>query len=239
MNIDPDEALKHPETLCETIDNAEKFLQDNQSFLSPTEYIERKIVILFLIDQGYRTLQDDLVFAERFRRGFPSIDDYTSHELKEILKSPQCLSMQGWFEPPQFSDKIADYAFIIPQHADYDLPFQRAVLARMAQSVSTSQKNLTLYAYLHDRVSINSGVPQRYGTQGQETEDGTWHPFECEAKSPEEVEKLGVELGMRNNKGQAWTLTSYFRHMNENIMKVPNADQLAIRFLPVAEYHLN
>jgi len=67
-------------------------------------------------------------------------------------------------------DAVRD-AWLLVQHADQDLRFQRAALTMMKQAVEEGEVPGDLFAYLSDRVSIARGRPQPYGTQ-VEVKDG-------------------------------------------------------------------
>lgn len=51
------------------------------------------------------------------------------------------------------------------QHADHDPEFQQRVLDSMKIQVTKQNANASNYAYLTDRVRVNSDRPQLYGTQ--------------------------------------------------------------------------
>jgi hypothetical protein len=59
----------------------------------------------------------------------------------------------------------ATAAWLVAQHADHDVAFQRAVVDLLAQAVADSQADPTELAYLIDRVAVNSGAAQSYGIQ--------------------------------------------------------------------------
>lgn len=78
-------------------------------------------------------------------------------------------------------------AWLLVQHQDYNLDLQKEFL----ENCDFSDKN---YAYLYDRVAINSGEKQRYGTQFKRDEDGKLTPRETE--DPENVDKRREEKGL-------------------------------------------
>lgn len=59
------------------------------------------------------------------------------------------------------------YAWLLVQHADYDLAFQQAYLQQMRLAIDNGKvkANKKDFAYLYDRVQRNLGKPQLYGTQ--------------------------------------------------------------------------
>jgi hypothetical protein len=54
---------------------------------------------------------------------------------------------------------------VVAQHSDFDVDFQQQVLEQMEAALATGDADPTEVAYLHDRVAVNTGRPQTYGTQ--------------------------------------------------------------------------
>jgi hypothetical protein len=68
----------------------------------------------------------------------------------------------------EFSGKY----FLLIQHSDFDVQFQKKALTLMKKQVDKKNASGQNYAYLIDRISLNTGKPQVYGTQvimGRET----------------------------------------------------------------------
>lgn len=70
-----------------------------------------------------------------------------------------------WIDRKRFGKIVSDQAWLIAQHADNDLEFQRLALSRMEPYLKNRRVSRSNYAYLWDRVAVNSGQEQRYGTQ--------------------------------------------------------------------------
>ncbi len=90
--------------------------------------------------------------------GNPKIDEQNTKRMKEIVAEI------GW---PTISKvgKTASYnAWVLVQHADHDVPFQAYCLQLLKEAppYDIDPENL---AYLEDRVRVNQGRPQLYGTQ--------------------------------------------------------------------------
>ena len=60
--------------------------------------------------------------------------------------------------------------FYIIQHADHDLDWQSAQLPLIKKAVDQEDLEADNYAYLYDRVQVNAGKPQRYGTQFEDVD---------------------------------------------------------------------
>ena len=104
------------------------------------------------------------------------------------------LSQSGWFTVSKYGAD-ADFAvWLLVQHADRDLGFQTDVLSVLGPLVPANETARTNYAYLYDRVAVNSGRPQRYGTQGRCTPAGEWEPREVE--QPEKLDERRAAVGL-------------------------------------------
>lgn len=66
-------------------------------------------------------------------------------------------------------------AWLLVQHADHAVTFQRNCLTLMEAHLADDQVAPADMAYLTDRVAVNEGKPQVYGTQGRVLE-GVWQP---------------------------------------------------------------
>ncbi len=62
--------------------------------------------------------------------------------------------------------------WLLVQHSDFDLPFQKRALNLMEMQVNNNNASGNNYAYLVDRININEGNKQIYGTQIQMTDNG-------------------------------------------------------------------
>jgi hypothetical protein len=98
--------------------------------------------------------------------------------------------------------------WLMVQHADNDLPFQKAVLTKMKIAVANKKANGQNFAYLTDRVNINSGNPQVYGTQMAYKPDGT--PVPKNLADPDNVDKRRKEVGLQ-------PLADYIKFINQPI----------------------
>ena len=94
------------------------------------------------------------------------------------------VGIHGWPKISMVGEDGAHAAWVLVQHADTDREFQAKVLGLMKQLLPLDEVNVSLVAYLHDRITR----PQRYGTQGSCAGPGRWEPFELEI--PDQVDQL-------------------------------------------------
>ncbi|MEM5516878.1 DUF6624 domain-containing protein [Henriciella sp. AS95] len=119
------------------------------------------------------------------------VDEEATALMKDLLET------YDWIDRDRFGRKISEHAWLLVQHADDHPEFQALALSRMQPFLETGGVKGSNYAYLWDRVAINTGERQRYGTQPVWVcnEDGTLnlHPME----DPENVDARRAAIGMR------------------------------------------
>lgn len=104
----------------------------------------------------------------------------------------------GWPTISKVGEKVSKLAWLLVQHADHDLKFQQACLSLMREQPA-GEVSARDIAYLEDRVRVNAGREQLYGTQfrteldkeGQVTFFGP-QPIEDE----EHVDERRAEVGL-------------------------------------------
>lgn len=102
-----------------------------------------------------------------------SIDKDNKFFLKKFVEE------NGWPSIEEYGPKVSSAAWLITQHADHDLRFQKRMLSLLKERLSAAFADKRGYAYLYDRVAVNSSKPQRYGTQIH-CENGTVQPRQLE-----------------------------------------------------------
>lgn len=127
--------------------------------------LQLELVEMYIEDQAVRgNLETEL--AERFgidiskrRRGAVAVDSYNRNRLKEIIDSI------GFPTKEMVGKTGMSSVFFIIQHADGDKKWQRQQLPLIEKSVEKGDMDPQSYAYLYDRIKINAGEKQLYGTQ--------------------------------------------------------------------------
>jgi hypothetical protein len=137
---------------------------------------------------GY-TEEEQKYFQEKFMPKFSLLDKENTAEMKKLL------SVHDWFKISDFGERTDKRAWLLVQHADLDLSFQKEVLAVLTKLYQKGETNKSNYAYLYDRVkAIGEKTPQRYGTQGQCVGPGKWEPHEIE--DSKNVDNRRKKMGM-------------------------------------------
>ena len=87
------------------------------------------------------------------------IDQKNTRALKAIIKK------YGWPDIDLVGKKAGQGAFLLAQHADNDPKFQKLCLKLLTQKFEEHKVEPQSLAYLTDRVFVNFGKKQIYGTQ--------------------------------------------------------------------------
>ncbi len=156
---------------------------------SKIEYssISQEIKDMFKKDQEMRqrALKNDSVIEN---------EEDDSLDLKNTERMKAIVNQIGWPTVSKVGAEVSDMAWLLVQHSDQDVEFQKKCLGLMKeqQTGEVSKRNI---AYLEDRVRVNEGRPQIYGTQfGGEGENYGPRPIE----EPEKVDERRAEMGMES-----------------------------------------
>jgi len=125
------------------------------------------IIIMGTLDQTASGLPINGMNWDEFTTYKDSIFHLNYYRIKRIFNS------HGYLGCKEIGQSAETYYWAIIQHCDFDAIFQSDVLISMKNQVEKSNANSRHYGLLYDRVMINSGKKQLYGTQVQyNTETG-------------------------------------------------------------------
>ncbi|MGW4384750.1 DUF6624 domain-containing protein [Kitasatospora sp. NPDC004531] len=106
----------------------------------------------------------------------------------------ELLDAHGWPVEAEVGAEAARAGWLIAQHADRQLDVQRRALALMEQAVADGAAGARELAFLRDRVRVNEGREQVYGTQIAGVRDGVPVPWPCE--DPARMDERRAEVGI-------------------------------------------
>jgi len=118
----------------------------------------------------------------------PEIDRRHTERLKAIIADI------GWPARTHVGEKASHGAWLLAQHADHDVDFQRECL-RLVREAGPGEALPADVAYLEDRVAVHEGRPQRYGTQFRAGPDGGTEPSPIEDPDRLDERRRAVGLG--------------------------------------------
>lgn len=127
-------------------------------------------------------------------------------DAKTTARMRQVVATHGWPGWRLVGRDGARAAWLLVQHADRDVEFQAGCLARLTDAVARGDAAAADAAYLHDRLAVARGEPQRYGTQF----DAQLRPQPIEDEARIDERRRSVGLG---------SLLEYTRHMHRQYRK--------------------
>ena len=127
-----------------------------------TSQTRQLIDSLYVVDQQ---VQQDIMNekVDSVRRGLFQVQFDTFNRHKPYLTS--IVDQYGFPGYDLVGKETSDHFFVLVQHCDDDLAFQQRVLALMQPQVDKRNADTQGFAYLTDRVLVNSNDLQLYGTQ--------------------------------------------------------------------------
>jgi hypothetical protein len=120
----------------------------------------------------------------------------------------------------QVGPKSANNFWLLVQHADAHPDFQRRMLKLMLAEVKRKNADPVNYAYLTDRVAINAGQPEEYGTQVEYSGPGLGKAVPKSLRDPAHVDQRRAVIGMEPLGEYLARMTSM--HLEMNTPKPPN-----------------
>lgn len=118
--------------------------------------------LIHIMQRGGGTTPSDSAVWLRMR----AIDSANTTWLKQVVAE------HGWPGRSLVGRDGADAAYLIAQHAVHDAAFQAEALRLMEAAYRAGEMEGRQVAYLTDRVAVQAGKPQRYGSQFKITDDG-------------------------------------------------------------------
>lgn len=114
----------------------------------------------------------------------------------------------------QVGEKSANNFWLLVQHADAHPDFQRRVLKLMRAEVKRKNASPVNYAYLTDRVAINAGQPEEYGTQVIYEGPGLGKAVPKSLRDAKNVNKRRAAIGMEPLENYLGMMTKMHVDMN-------------------------
>lgn len=145
---------------------------------------------------------------QKYRNQFPEIEKkygYNSKERREIgkiarlqdslnlIKIDSIIHLHGWVGPDKVGGQASQVLFLVIQHAN--LSDQQKYLPIMREAVKHKKARSSSLALLEDRVALDEGRRQIYGSQiGIDKETG--RKFVLPLDDPDNVDKRRAEVGL-------------------------------------------
>lgn len=144
------------------------------------------------------------------------LDNFARHQplLEKIVRQ------YGFPGFRQVGEKSANNFWLLVQHADAFPAFQRQVLQLMLPEVKRKNANPSNYAYLVDRIAVNTGKPEEYGTQVEYTGPGLGQAVPRSLRDPAHVNQRRAAVGLEPLENYLGWMTKM--HVEMNTPKAPS-----------------
>lgn len=120
-------------------------------------------------------------------------DSVAALDRRNTARMKEILSEHGWPGRALVGADGSRAAWVLVQHADQDLPFQKRALELLGAAVKDGQASGRNLAFLTDRIRKHEGRPQVYGTQ-TEVVDCRRVPYRIE--DPDGVDRRRAAVGL-------------------------------------------
>jgi len=174
------------------------FCKDFKKKTASKKDYQLDLVKLFIQDQFVRgSLMTHLL--DRYNLKKEDVIPQNAWELSDATVRAQLkllFSKHGFPTKSEVGSDGMDAVFFIIQHADDDVEWRREQFPKIEMAVKNGDLDLQSYAYLHDRINMGLGKPQRFGSQIRKTnlETQTVELYPCE--DVENLNKRRREYGM-------------------------------------------
>jgi len=146
--------------LCNCSGNKTISEDEKQSILSELHAIK-------VLDQKYAGIPPKELFEkfgrenawEIFKKQRDSVALINQEKIKVLYKK------YGYLGEKKIGDDGASDFWVVIQHADNDVAFQKEMLKAMQVEIEAGSKDKYNYAMLEDRINTNLNKPQRFGSQ--------------------------------------------------------------------------
>ncbi|MFT3842900.1 MAG: hypothetical protein QM723_38285 [Myxococcaceae bacterium] len=147
--------------------------------------LRKELLAMKDVDQEARQAQVKAAFKdENANKKAEAIDVANTKRMKEIVAT------KGWPGKSLVGEDGASAAWLLVQHADKDLPFQKLCLAKLEEAKNKGEVEPQNWAYLVDRVAVAEKRPQTFGTQFDN--ELKPRPIEDEAHVDERRKSVGL-----------------------------------------------
>lgn len=116
--------------------------------------------------------------SSRYKREIKKlVNELAGLDKKNTSGVKKIIDAHGWPGVSLVGKRGELAAWLLVQHATHDLAFQKKCLKILKKAVAKKDADKKHLAYLTDRILVQEGKKQIYGTQFKGRKDGTSEPF--------------------------------------------------------------
>lgn len=159
--------------------------------------LQIELIRMYVDDQAARgNIMQDIISKHKIdstkitHDGGVFVDERNRNRLKEIFKE------YGFPTRKLVGKDAMQGIFLMIQHSDGDKEWQKSQLPNIEKAVKNGDMDGQSYAYLYDRIQINSGEKQLYGTQFAKVDPINKIVELAETEDLENLDRRRMEIGM-------------------------------------------
>lgn len=159
--------------------------------------LQIELIKMYVNDQAARgDLMEDIISRygvdsmDITQDGAVIVDERNRNRLKEIFRD------HGFPTRDAVGRDAMEGIFLMVQHSDGDKKWQKSQLSNIEKAVKSGDMDGQSYAYLYDRIRINSGERQLYGTQFGNVDPINKIVELAETEDLENLDMRRMEIGM-------------------------------------------
>ncbi len=160
--------------------------------------LQIELIKMYVNDQYVRSnLMTELMVKYNLTKTEVIIDSFginTDEQNRERLK--EIIEQYGFPTRNLVGSDAMEGIFYIIQHSDGDKEWQKSQLANIERAVKNDDMNVQSYAYLYDRIQINNGEKQLYGTQFTKVDPINKVVEFAETEDLENLDSRRMKIGM-------------------------------------------
>lgn len=138
-------------------------------------------------------VRDELVAAGEL--GGPYVPRMEAVHIRNAARLRELIAEHGWPAEDIAGEDGAKAAWFIAQHAVGEPHFQRHSLLLLRECAAAGRTPAWQAAYLEDRIAMQEGCPQRFGTQWMDSpDDGRIRPWTL--ADPDRVNEFRASVGL-------------------------------------------
>jgi len=176
--------------------------------ISRNKKIAQQLDTIYLMDQKYRLLM--MRETNIAKRNVLNIK-MESADSSNRIKVTELITRYGWLSAGDIGERAEATIWMVLQHAHLEMHQKYYPIIKNA--VAHGKARDWQLAYLEDRIAIETGKPQKYGTQLLQDIDGRYYLAPLYAPDSVNIYRYEVGLGSLTDYlagfGIAWNLDSY------------------------------
>lgn len=159
--------------------------------------LQIELIRMYINDQVARgNLMEDLIEKYGFSKDEITNEDAVAVDAENRERLIEIFNEYGFPTKSMVGKDAMNGIFIIIQHSDGDQQWQKGQLQNIENAVKSGDMDGQSYAYLYDRIKINGGEKQLYGTQFANVDPVNKTVTLAETENMDSLDYRRMEVGM-------------------------------------------